>query len=88
MWGAGATPNGTVMVALSDTAGTPVAVTANATGEWNIDLASRQGSTVAVNITAVDSTTKRTSVLQDVLFGDVWGCHGQSNPHPLWVHLS
>jgi sialate O-acetylesterase len=58
--------------------------TADATGVWKLDLDARPASAVGVSI-ALTCALKgvRTGALQvtmaDVLFGDVIGCHGQSN---------
>eukprot|EP00038_Savillea_parva_P009658 m.184982 g.184982 ORF g.184982 m.184982 type:complete len:648 (-) comp16291_c0_seq1:262-2205(-) len=77
VWGSGATPNGTVTVTLSGA--TTTTTKANATGDWQVDLMPRNASTTPVNVTATDDTSSTAVVLHDVLFGDVWGCHGQSN---------
>lgn len=85
VWGTGGTPNGTVSVELSD--GAVQSVVANATGDWAVDLTAREASIVSINITVVDHSTNRTVTLHDVLFGDVWGCHGQSDHMACPVNL-
>lgn len=42
-------------------------------------MKARPESDVPVNITATAAGTAAPIVMSDVLFGDVWGCHGQSN---------
>lgn len=55
---------------------TPVALKANKTGYWSTEVVtthSKQTQTISIT----DSTT--TTVLKNILFGEVWLCSGQSN---------
>ena len=46
------------------------------TGEWHIDLKARKATTKPSTLT-FSSQSQNDIVLTDILFGDVWGCHGQ-----------
>jgi sialate O-acetylesterase len=60
--------------------GDSCSATADALGDWQCDLAARPGCATPATITASStSAALATAVLEDVLFGEVWGCHGQSN---------
>eukprot|EP01079_Euglenida_sp_SAG-EU17-18_P007373 gene7373-1316_t len=58
-----------------------VAVTAGMDTEWTATLPARahvDGQSCNVTVTAASSTGSPV-FMDDVVFGDVWGCHGQSN---------
>ena len=50
--------------------------TTDPTGKWLVQLGSRPASFIPVTILISDS--KNSTSLDDVLFGDVWWCGGQS----------
>ena len=73
LWGF-AEPGANVSVALD---GIPCASNiTQADGNWTIDLPPQQAS---VNRTIVVSDGETTLTLDDIAFGDVWLCSGQSN---------
>ena len=87
IWGVAA-PNSTITLTMTATTGAPaqtVRATINAaTTVFSAIFDARPASSVPATITlssSVDTheTVPATLVLSDVLIGDVWGCHGQSN---------
>ena len=51
-----------------------------ANGSWAVDLKTRPAPTTPSTIVISSQGSKGPPVtLSNVLFGDVWGCHGQSN---------
>lgn len=80
VWG-WATPGETVSVRLDDEA--PVTVQANEQGAWRVDLPPHPAG--GPHTLTVTGSNER--VIQDILFGEVWLCSGQSNMQ--WtVHAS
>ncbi len=73
VWGM-ATPGAKVTVS---TDGMQVTTTAATDGRWEVRLPAHASSTQGVEVTVSGDGT--TVVLQDVVFGDVWLCSGQSN---------
>lgn len=74
LWG-WASPNEKVNIQLG-WQNAPVAVTANADGNWKIAVDTPKGSKKAFDIT-IEATNK--IILHNVLIGEVWICSGQSN---------
>ena len=59
-----------------------VSARASANGSWYVDLKPRPASSGLLDaalISAMSRDHNTSRVLEDVLWGDVWGCHGQSN---------
>ena len=77
VWGT-AKPGSAVSLAVSGPLAEKATATASAAGEWQIDLKVRPAQAEPSTLTF--STPGAAAItLDDVLFGDVWGCHGQSN---------
>jgi len=78
VWGGGVVGGGKVTVTVSGGGGSETqTTTANVNGSWFFDLKTRPATSVPS--TLVFTSTNIMTTLTDVLFGDVWGCHGQSN---------
>lgn len=76
IWGGSVTAGAIVNVTVVGGAGAEAQTTkANSKGDWSVDLAPRPATVEPSNITVVSESN--TAVLTDVLFGDVWGCHGR-----------
>jgi sialate O-acetylesterase len=52
---------------------------ADATGAWSVTLPAQAASAAGATLTATSNATGRSVTLEDVLFGDVFACLGQSN---------
>jgi len=53
--------------------------TADAAGSWSVELPAQAASTVGATLVATSNATGRSVTLEDVVFGEVWVCAGQSN---------
>jgi sialate O-acetylesterase len=72
----------TIAAALAGAAPRTYTTRADATGGWRLDLDARPASAVGVSVVlgcALHGVHTGTVTMSDVLFGDVVGCHGQSN---------
>lgn len=80
LWG-WTTPGGSVTVSVSGGGPVIASLPAGPDGRWNATLPAAPASVggVGVNISIVDGTSGATTVLSDVLYGDVVWCSGQSN---------
>ena len=76
LWGTAA-PNSPVSVTLDDDSAHPFATTANGVGNWSVSLPPHNASTERHRLAI--SGDGSTVVLEDVVFGDVFFCSGQSN---------
>ena len=76
IWGGGVAAGAAVTVTVSGGAGAETQTArAGPSGDWEVDLRVRSATSAPSNITVVSGT--QAAALVDVLFGDVWGCHGQ-----------
>ena len=81
LWGFGATPGGVVTVSLSGPQGIIVGTIgqrAGADGSWNFTLPPNPAGT-GYNISIQDVASGKVQLLEDVAFGEVMWCSGQSN---------
>ncbi len=70
------TPGDTVKVTLSDVADGTAEAKVTSDGSWDVSLpAQKAGGPYAMTVADSDETT----VVQDLLIGDIWVCSGQSN---------
>jgi sialate O-acetylesterase len=79
VWGTAA-PATTVSIVVRVGSSPPehaLSIATDASGKWEIDIPKRPASTTPHNVTLTCGT--ETVTMTDVLFGDVFGCHGQSN---------
>lgn len=77
VWGT-AKPGATVTLALAGPAPEAATATAATNGTWQMDLKVHPA-TVAPSTLTFSTPGEPDIALTDVVFGDVWGCHGQSN---------
>jgi len=77
LWGT-APPGEVVSVEVSGITPESLNTTALADGTWALDLQTRSAQADPSNITVSGSAGNKIQ-MTNVLFGDVWGCHGQSN---------
>jgi len=76
IWGT-AEANAAITVNIASVSGN---ATADAAGAWEVELpASPTGGPHTLDITSTTETTSASEQINDVLFGDVWFCFGQSN---------
>ena len=70
----------TVSVDVPGSVADAVRTTAFPNGTWAADLATRPATTTPSTLTVSSSGNPGGNLtLEDILWGDVWGCHGQSN---------
>lgn len=80
IWGTAKPGSNVVATVIStSTSSTSYNTTASSAGDWQIDLTPQSSTTTPTTIKLQCDGAATSTSLNNVLFGDVFGCHGQSN---------